>query len=295
MWGIQHPPTPPHAAHTPQGDKNTLRALEGQPMKLLNLAADWLTNLLPHVLSKINRVGFGVLAPHDLALCHPRMPVGRRLMAVPFVGKDVPSRSSEFAHPDVLIGLTILAYRYDGVRKTDLRRVVEQLKKDFGRDVGPPEERRSSMLFRSWLEGAQERIRLSRERRDAPALTPTTPSVGFDAFLNTGATNTSVSGGGAANTPNMSGIKGKSPSSGNLSVSADFAGDFVGEKDDAMAELGVYPLSLFQPNDPQQLERLYRAIKRHPPFIHYYLRNHVFPTCMNFQLRKISASGQELG
>ena len=39
-------------------------------------------------------------------------------MAVPFVGKDVPSRSSEFAHPDVVIGLTILAYRYEGLRKT---------------------------------------------------------------------------------------------------------------------------------------------------------------------------------
>ena len=34
-------------------------------------------------------------------------------MAVPYVGKDVPSRSSEFAHPDVLIGLTVLAYRYE--------------------------------------------------------------------------------------------------------------------------------------------------------------------------------------
>ena len=27
--------------------------------------------------------------------------------------QDVPSRSSEFAHPDVAIGLTILAYRYE--------------------------------------------------------------------------------------------------------------------------------------------------------------------------------------
>ena len=29
----------------------------------------------------------------------------RQLLAVPFVGKDVPSQASEFAHPDVLIGL----------------------------------------------------------------------------------------------------------------------------------------------------------------------------------------------
>ena len=36
------------------------------------------------------------------------MPSSRRVMAVPFVGKDVPSRSSEFAHPDVLIDQLLL-------------------------------------------------------------------------------------------------------------------------------------------------------------------------------------------
>ena len=39
------------------------------------------------------------------------MPETRRYLAIPFEGKDVPSKSSEFAHPDVTIGLTILAYR----------------------------------------------------------------------------------------------------------------------------------------------------------------------------------------
>ena len=29
--------------------------------------------------------------------------------------------------------------------------------------------------------------------------------------------------------------------------------------------------------------------------IHYYLRHHVFPACMNFQRLKISACGHELG
>jgi hypothetical protein len=32
-------------------------------------------------------------------------------LAIPFISKDVPSRSSEFAHPDVVIALTFLAYR----------------------------------------------------------------------------------------------------------------------------------------------------------------------------------------
>ena len=31
-------------------------------------------------------------------------------LAIPFVSKDVPSRSSEFAHPDVVIALTFLGY-----------------------------------------------------------------------------------------------------------------------------------------------------------------------------------------
>lgn len=43
----------------------------------------------------------------------PRMPKSRKVTAVPFVGKDVPSQKSEFSHPDVVIGLTILAYRYE--------------------------------------------------------------------------------------------------------------------------------------------------------------------------------------
>ena len=33
----------------------------------------------------------------------------RKMVAVPFKGKDSPSPAAEFAHPDVLIGLTILA------------------------------------------------------------------------------------------------------------------------------------------------------------------------------------------
>ena len=40
------------------------------------------------------------------------LPRSRRYLSVPFVGKDAPSHAAEFAHPDVAIGLTILAYRY---------------------------------------------------------------------------------------------------------------------------------------------------------------------------------------
>jgi hypothetical protein len=43
---------------------------------------------------------------------------------VPFVGKDVPSRASEFSHPDIVIGLTIAAYRYEGLRFKDFHAIL---------------------------------------------------------------------------------------------------------------------------------------------------------------------------
>ena len=58
----------------------------------------------------------GLLRAEDVAHArktHPKMPRSRELLAVPFVGKDRPSEASEFSHPDVVIGLTIMAYRYE--------------------------------------------------------------------------------------------------------------------------------------------------------------------------------------
>lgn len=41
------------------------------------------------------------------------MPRSRAKLAVPFISKDVPSPASEFAQPDIVIGLTVLAYRIE--------------------------------------------------------------------------------------------------------------------------------------------------------------------------------------
>ena len=83
-------------------------------VKMLNLSHAWLTSFLPFVLQKVDRVHFGLLQPDDVAQLERegiRIPSTRKLMAVPFIAKDVPSRATEFSHPDVLIGLTILAFR----------------------------------------------------------------------------------------------------------------------------------------------------------------------------------------
>jgi hypothetical protein len=113
--------------------------------QLLNLAKDWIRIFLPHVLSKIHRVSYGLLLPSDeerwvndaldscsgdkkLARESVVVSKSRRLLAVPFEGKDAPSRSAEFAHPDILIGLSVLSYRLHGLRSRDLKDLLQELK-----------------------------------------------------------------------------------------------------------------------------------------------------------------------
>jgi hypothetical protein len=70
--------------------------------KLLNLCHGWLSTFLPHCLAKVNRVSFGLLTAEDIAdalEADPQVPRSRLKLAVPFMGKDVPSKSAEFAHP----------------------------------------------------------------------------------------------------------------------------------------------------------------------------------------------------
>ena len=81
-------------------------------------------------------------------------PPPRKLLAVPFVALEVPSRSSEFAHPEVLIGLTVLAYRYEGLRTDDLKKVVKSLKKDMEAQAGPFSERPARIQFSTWVDDA---------------------------------------------------------------------------------------------------------------------------------------------
>ena len=70
------------------------------------------------------------------------MPESRRLLAVPFIGKDVPSPAAEFANPEVLVGLTILAYRYDGLRDSDVSQLVASLKDRLKQETGQQEPKR---------------------------------------------------------------------------------------------------------------------------------------------------------
>jgi len=139
-------------------------------MRMINLAKDWLISFLPHALSKINRVHYGLVHDNDIERWKAmdgaakgldktedlQIGLSRELLAVPFVGKDVPSRNSEFAHPEVLIGLTILAYRYEGLRQKDLGTIVRHLKNKVSAEKGPYAERPTAVVFKKWVTNAHE-------------------------------------------------------------------------------------------------------------------------------------------
>ncbi|CAE8627760.1 unnamed protein product [Polarella glacialis] len=117
--------------------KEKLRVAEDWVLKPINLAISWLHQLLPHILSKVHRVSFGLLTGDDLAsaLRNRGTAKSRLRLAVPFVGKDTPSEQSEFSHPDVTIGFTILAYRHSGLRgppeSGDVRELLKILLDDM--------------------------------------------------------------------------------------------------------------------------------------------------------------------
>ena len=60
-------------------------ALPDEFVKMLNLSHAWLDQLLPHVISKINRVNYGLLSAEQTR--KKELPTSRKLLAVPFVGK----------------------------------------------------------------------------------------------------------------------------------------------------------------------------------------------------------------
>jgi len=133
-----------------------------QHKKLLNLTFDWLKTYLPHCLAKVNRVSYGLLSEKDMQKAlqdDPMMPRSRLKLAVPFVGKDVPSESSEFAHPDIIIGLSILAYRYSNLRLSDFNIIVDAIVSEFSREIGPARERASSKRYENWTLAAGGTLR----------------------------------------------------------------------------------------------------------------------------------------
>jgi hypothetical protein len=138
-----------------------VESLEVDHIKTLNLAYEWINAFLPHVMQKIDRVSFGIMSPDDMRRArdeHPNMPRSRFVTSIPFIGKDLPSSSSEFAHPDVVIGLTILAYRYEGLRPSDYTEIMRQVHAAVEKEVGRFNQRRTNIMYNRWVGAAGGRL-----------------------------------------------------------------------------------------------------------------------------------------
>jgi hypothetical protein len=223
-------------------------------LKLLNLANTLLCSILPHILGKIDRVSYGLLSDEYLT-SHKVDPTSRRLLAVPFVGKDVPSANSEFSHPDVLIMLSIAAYMYEGLRKEDFEQFLRLNVSMVAREMGKITERPSNVRWQLWVRLAGGRVRGHQKKHGI--------TEGDTRFL-----------------PNR------------LHPSFSEKGP-VGMDVDILNR--VWPLHLIDCKDREQFEFLFSLMHRLPQIVEWYLTHIVFPVTMRFQLQKLSSSGQELG
>jgi hypothetical protein len=173
--------TPSEVDDKPAEDDNSVgarvqRSFSPLHIGLLNLARDWVRSLLPHTLSKANRVTYGLLPASYLAQ-HGKQTKTRTLGAVPYAGKDTPTAASEFAHPDILAGLTVLAYRVQGLRRDDLRFALVSLKRAFAQEPGPVQRRPTSVKFAAWVAAARTAANTSTaDALDLQRLQPADPA-----------------------------------------------------------------------------------------------------------------------
>lgn len=233
-------------------------ALDDEYMKMLNLSHDLLNNFVPFMLGKINRVSFGLLSKSDMKFAEGgggNLSLTRRLAAIPFVGKDVPSRASQFSHPDVVIGLTTLAYRYEGLRETDFENCLIELREMLDSEYGPYHKRPSSLRYKAWVEAAGGKVRGPREREKGEKGESVDAEDDADSFLR-----------------------------------APMTGKMGGRGSD-----DIWPLHLLDLKDDHHMGVTYSLLHHVPQVIEYYLDTFVFPLTMEQHHEKISASGQDLG
>jgi hypothetical protein len=301
MSGLTHDQLLDYVLHAQHSAAATLQQMahecSDQAMKLLNLSHQWLASVLPHVLAKVNRVSYGLLDDAALQRSH-KATLSRRLLCVPFVGKDVPSRASEFSHPDVVIGLSICAYKYEGLRLADWRTLIQENRDMLKHEVGPISERPSSRRWALWVELAGGRVRGKRRKgRGGGGGGGSGGGVHAASVVHAGKQQAELARG--VDTRLLPNKFVPDPS-----VLAEFAPGAADERGGAGrgaveidAEIldSIWPLHLVDIKDHEQEQVLYKLLARQPQVIQWYLEEHVLPLTMRFQPLKLSASGQELG
>ena len=159
----------------------------------------------------------------------------------------MPSPSSEYAHPDVVIGLTVLAYRYEGLRRTDFEEILSQLYAGLTAETGEILERPSALRWRTWVE-------------DAGGLLCTKQKALQEA---------AASG----------------PSDDPVAIVREASGSLWGLQEDKGPKRRVLPLHLLERTNEGQMASLFQMLRTTPSVVEWYLDTLIFPAHLRFQVR----------
>ena len=278
--------------------KDPIDQLSSNEKKMFNLGRDWCTVYLPHVLKKIDRVSFGIMTEEDRAQAlerDPRFPPSRAKLAIPFVGKDVPSPASEFAHPDVTIGLTVLAYRYEGLRWSDFEEMMAYLQTNFSKEMGKKHARPTALQFAHWVVQAGGVVVGSYKEFDVHREMYGKGLDGSDAsdclLASSTASGQYILSSSGNEIDKSSGLRNRN------SLLASRSGEDVLESSGhhSLGVIPVLPLHLLKRSTDSHMRPLFKLFRKSPSVITWYLEEFIFPNYMRHQLFKLSASGQELG
>ena len=264
--------------------------LDRQTVKLINLVRQWLTSLVPHVLSKRVNVEFGLL-PREAWVNSASekkrsraKTMGRKLLAVPYVGKDSPSEAAEFSSPDVIIGFTILAYAYEGLRKVDVAALLTGPRNVValgGRCEFDSVADRPAKEF--WGDRMTKFRGLSDEFKSASGPIHDRPA--YKQY------NDWVAAGFKAHA-----ARALEARQGGGDGDSDDERD--GDRDDADAIepwVQPVPLDLIDKNNADQMDAAHSAISQVKAAIGHYLSVYIFPRCLKYHRTKLQASGLDLG
>ena len=100
--------------------------------------------------TQVHRVHYGLLTQRQIQGGGGVCPVSRRLLAVPFLALEQPSPAADFAHHDVAINSTILAYRFMGLRDIDITHIVMAMKDKLLQESGKMEKRPAFRQWKDW-------------------------------------------------------------------------------------------------------------------------------------------------
>lgn len=160
----------------------------------------------------------------------------------------------------ITIGLTIFAYRYEGLRYTDFDQIMNSLRATLAKEVGPYSQRKSSLLHQSWVAqagGLVQKRALSEDTTDIVA-----PGIWLQQRASDG---------------------------------PDWPDLLAEEREEWLAKALVVPLRLLKRSNSGQMDKLFELLQFEPKVVIWYLQDIVFPTHMRHQHLKLSSSGQDLG